>query len=411
MNSKDIFIECHTGLAGDMLLAALLDLGVPFSIVKETVSALGIIDSCEINREEGISYGIRGLKIRVKNVNGFEKKIAWNKFSKIITDSSLEQSLKDKIYKVYLLLAEAESVVHGCKLEEVHFHEIGALDSLIDIACVSAAIYYLKPNKIFCQIPPAGKGLVETSHGLLPVPVPVVLQIAKSNNIPLSCDKNTPYGELTTPTGLALMAIWANTFSSPEYLHINRIGIGLGSKELDRPNLIRVFDLSPQTIQANASGDAVYWQQVVFQEAWIDDSTPEDISAMVNQLRKGGALEVVIQSVQMKKGRQGVSIKVIAPQEKAINLRSIWFSCGTTIGIRERIEFRWLLPRRKGSFTTPYGVIRAKQVRRPDGLITTKIEHDDLVRMSLDLDKSIEEIRSEMADYSKGFIAEEGWTC
>ena len=411
MNSKDIFIECHTGLAGDMLMAAFLDLGVPYTLIKDTVSKLGIADLCEIKVDEETSFGIRGLKARVKNIKGFKKKITWTEFSKVIIDSSLEVVLKEKIYKVYQLLAEAESEVHGCKLEEVHFHEIGRIDSLIDIAFVSAAIYYLKPNNIFCQVPPAGKGMVKTSHGLLPVPVPVVLQLAKKNNIPLSCDENTPFGELTTPTGLALMAVWANSFSRPSLLNINKIGVGIGSKELDRPNLVRVFDLSSESNQSVTSQDVMHCQQVVFQEAWVDDSTPEDISAMVNLLRKAGALEVVTQSIHMKKGRQGLSIKVIVPQEKATNLRSIWFSCGLTIGIRERIESRWVLPRRKGYFITPYGKVGAKQVRRPDGATTIKIEHDDLVRIHSKFGKSIEEIRREMADYSKDFIFEEDWTC
>ena len=182
--------------------------------------------------------------------------------------------------------------MHGQSVDSVHFHEVGAIDSLVDVVGVCAAVTYLSPVHLSCDPPAAGRGTVRTDHGLLPVPVPAVLELARAHRVPLRRDPQMPEGELTTPTGLALVAVLADVFAPPALSTVDAIGIGLGHRELDRPNLVRLClsrgagmdgDLSPR------------WQALVVQEAWIDDASPEDVALLLDQLRQAGAVDVACQ--------------------------------------------------------------------------------------------------------------------
>ena len=232
-------------------------------------------------------------------------------------------------------MAEAESSVHGCEVNDVHFHEIGSIETLINIVGVSSAIDYFKPNKIYCMPPPMGSGNVKTSHGILPIPVPVVSEIAMRNQIPLYGGEAFPYGELTTPTAIALISFFVDRYQQPACLEVLSIGVGLGKKDLKRSNLLRLYEIEKSLIEdADKLNSYLYWQELIKQEAWIDDATPEDISELVNQLRNAGAIDVICHSVQMKKGRQGVHVQAIVDLKFVKEVRLIWFSKSTTIGLR-----------------------------------------------------------------------------
>lgn len=406
-----LFVDCPTGLAGDMLLAALLDLGVPRAVIEAPLAVLGLEQAYSLTVAEDKSAGLRGLKVSVEGLESEPPRRRWHDIRALITDASWPEPLKVKVLAVFKALAEAEAEVHGCSIDQVHFHEVGMIDALVDVVGVCAAVEHLAPEQIVCAAPPAGRGKTSTAHGFLPVPVPAVLELARRHQIDLDFDDQLPACELTTPTGLALMAVLAERFAQPSLLKIKAIGVGLGHRSLDRPNLLRICELDGLVKQPSDQAIAgLRWQPVVMQEAWIDDATPEDIATLSDQLRNAGALDVVCEQLQMKKGRQGVSLKALVSPEQSAGLRVVWFSQGTTLGLREHSHGRWLLPRRCGSCSTPWGEVRVKQVRRPDGCLSLKPEHDDLLRLSLETGHSVEEVRRQVFLASEDFIATEDWS-
>ncbi len=406
-----LFVDCPTGLAGDMLLAAFLDLGVPRAVIEAPLAGLGLEQGYALTVAEDRSAGLRGLRLSVEGLELEPPHRLWHDLRALIMEADWSEPLRARVLTVFKALAEAEAAVHGHPIEQVHFHEVGMIDSLVDVVGVCAAVEHLAPEQIVCAVPPAGRGKTATAHGFLPVPVPAVLELARRHQICLEVGDDLPACELTTPTGLALMAVLAERFGQPPSLRINAIGVGLGHRTLDRPNILRICELDGFARERSEEEMAgLRWQPVVVQEAWIDDATPEDVAVFSDQLRDAGALDVVSEQVQMKKGRQGVSVKALVTAEQAPGLRVVWFSQGTTLGLREHSHGRWLLPRRGGSCPTPWGSVRVKQVRRPQGILTVKPEHDDLLRLSVETGHSLEELRREVLLASEDFVADEDWT-
>jgi len=406
-----LFVDCPTGLAGDMLLAAFLDLGVPRAVIEAPLAALGLEQGYALTVAEDRSAGLRGLRLSVEGLELEPPHRLWHDIRALIMEADWSEPLRARVLTVFKALAEAEAAVHGHPIEQVHFHEVGMIDALVDVVGVCAAVEHLAPEQIVCAVPPAGRGKTATAHGFLPVPVPAVLELARRHQICLEVGDDLPACELTTPTGLALMAVLAERFGQPPSLRIKAIGVGLGHRTLDRPNILRICELDGFARERSEEEMAgLRWQPVVVQEAWIDDATPEDVAVFSDQLRDAGALDVVSEQVQMKKGRQGVSVKALVTAEQAPGLRVVWFSQGTTLGLREHSHGRWVLPRRGGSCPTPWGSVRVKQVRRPQGILTVKPEHDDLLRLSVETGHSLEELRREVLLASEDFVADEDWT-
>ena len=406
-----LFVDCPTGLAGDMLLAAFLDLGVPRAVIEAPLAGLGLEQGYALTVAEDRSAGLRGLRLSVEGLELEPPHRLWHDIRALIMEADWSEPLRARVLTVFKALAEAEAAVHGHPIEQVHFHEVGMIDALVDVVGVCAAVEHLAPEQIVCAVPPAGRGKTATAHGFLPVPVPAVLELARRHQICLEVGDDLPACELTTPTGLALMAVLAERFGQPPSLRINAIGVGLGHRTLDRPNILRICELDGFARERSEEEMAgLRWQPVVVQEAWIDDATPEDVAVFIDQLRDAGALDVVSEQVQMKKGRQGVSVKALVTAEQAPGLRVVWFSQGTTLGLREHSHGRWLLPRRGGSCPTPWGSVRVKQVRRPQGILTVKPEHDDLLRLSVETGHSLEELRREVLLASEDFVADEDWS-
>ncbi len=407
---KALFVDCPTGLAGDMLIAAFLDLGVPKSCIEKALLLTDLKKAFSLNVEESRSYGIRGIRVCIETYESESNLRRWIDIKELIVNSDLVSSIKENVLSVFKLLAEAEASVHGCRLDEVHFHELGGIDALVDVIGVCAAIEYLGVKKIFCTSPPAGSGKVSTSHGILPVPVPVVLELARLTQINLIGGEGYQEGELTTPTGLALMAVLSDCFRQPVSFGVHSIGVGLGHRKLDRPNFLRICEFDDiETGDSNSSIKGLKWQAIISQEAWIDDSTPEDLAVLIKDLRSAGAIDVVSSPIQMKKGRQGLNLKAIMRPEDAENVRAAWFSNGTTLGVRETSIGRWVAPRRRGYCNTLFGKVGAKQARRPDGRITVKPEHEELVRLVRETGKSLDEIRNTTLFAEDNFIPSEDW--
>ncbi len=406
---EDVLIECSPGISGDMLLGAFYDLGVPKQVIEKPLIDLGLKDLYHLEFKESKSSSIRGINVKVENISRSPFKRTWRSIKELISNGHLEDKLKQKIYEVFESLANAEGKVHGIKSEDVHFHEIGAIDSLVDIVGVCAAINYLNPKKVYCNEPMLGKGFVQTEHGKLSVPPPAVIELIRQKNIKVLSSFDSIEGELSTPTGIALLSNLVHNLQPPSKYSVNSYGVGIGNKKFPFANLVRVykiasFDDSSINKQINPK-----FEEISVQEAWIDDQTPEDICNFVEKLRIEGAYDVSYQAINMKKDRIGFSIQAILPIEKKEFFRQLWFDYSNTIGVRERTQSRWILLRRRGECSTTFGNIKVKQTLKPDGSITMKPENDEVLRLKLEHKISTEEIRKIIKDSSKKFKAFENW--
>ena len=280
----------------------------------------------------------------------------------------------------------------------------------MDIIGVCAALNYLNPKRVYCNEPMLGKGFVQTEHGKLCVPPPAVIELIRQKNIKVLSNRDSIEGELSTPTGIALLANLVDYLEPPSKFSIDCYGVGIGNLKFPFPNLVRVykitsFDDSSIKIEINPK-----FEEISVQEAWIDDQTPEDICNFVEKLRIEGAYDVSYQSINMKKNRIGFSIQVILPIEKREIFRRLWFDYSNTIGVRERTQSRWVLLRRRGECSTTFGNIKVKQTLKPDGSISMKPENDEVLRLKLEHKISTEEIRKIIKDSIKNFKAFENWT-
>ncbi len=405
---KSIFIDCSLGISGDMLASALLDLGIPHSIFMDNIESLNMDKNYKLKFNVGDSEGIKGIVFTKNEIQYKELSRSLNDIKNLLFDSSLNDYVKKKSIRVFEILAEAEAIVHGNEISDVHFHELGSMDSILDIVNVCSAIDFLKPYNIYFTHPPSGKGIVSTSHGPLPVPVPTVLEIARRKKIPLTVLDDKYFGEITTPTGIALIATFIDKFGQLDKLNIKKIGIGLGSKNISRPNFLRVLliDEDNDYIENNKPS----YETIISQEAWIDDSTPEDVAVLIERLRSAGAIDVICYSIDMKKNRKGICIQAIVyPKHKNL-LREVWFNYSTTIGIRENKISRWILPRRTVSHKTKFGKVNIKQAMRPNGQISIKIEHNDLTQITLNTGIPIEEIRQKLIIELSEFYELDDWS-
>jgi len=396
-------LDCPTGLAGNMLLAALLDLGLPEAAIHAPLAALGLAGTYRLQVEERRSGGLRGLHLAVESLEAQPPHRPWGELRQRLVDAALEPLLRQKVLEVFSLLAEAEAKVHGHSPEQVHFHEVGALDSLVDVVGVCAGLAHFGIEELVCAIPPAGHGAVATAHGSLPLPAPAVLEIARAHAIPLASSEGFPPGELTTPTGLALIACWATRYGPAPAAVPLQVGVGLGSRRLDRPNLLRLT-LARGIDAVAGSGDGADTgegeaggerrEPLLLQQAQIDDATAEDLAFLAEALRQAGALEVYEQPIAMKKGRQGSLLSALMPPALGPALRRVWWRHGTTLGVREQLQWRWILPREAAQIETPLGPVRFKQVRLPDGRWRGKPEYEDLAALALRHDLSLQQVRA-----------------
>jgi uncharacterized protein (TIGR00299 family) protein len=391
-------LDCPTGLAGNMILAALFDLGVPTSVIDEPLAALGLAGRYRLELEHRRSAGLRGLHLQVHSLEVQPPHRHWQELEQLLLQAPLAEPLRRRVLAVFALLAEAEAAVHGVPAGRVHFHEVGAIDALVDVVGVCAGLLHLGLDSLICTPPPAGHGQVLTAHGSLPLPAPAVLEIARRHSIPLAGAEGFPAAELTTPTGLALAACWASRFGVAPALLPRQVGVGLGSRSLDRPNLLRLVLADAADPNAPADQTAPVLQTVVVQQAQIDDATPEDLAYLAEQLRQAGALEVFSQAIAMKKGRLGQLLSVIAHPEQLPALRQVWWRHSSSLGVREHCQQRWALQRRLQQCDTPLGPVQIKWALQPDGVWRSKIEHDDLAALATRHGLALAQVRALIDD-------------
>ena len=373
------YLDLPTGVAGDMLLAALLDLGVPEAVVLAPLRALGLEGAFRLSVDAGQSGGLRGLRVHVEPLETLPPQRHWRQLQPLLQGAPWPEPLRQRVLATFTALAEAEAAVHGCAPDAVHFHGLGAVDALVDVVGVCAGLLHLGIGRLLAAPPPAGHGRVDTAHGRLPLPAPAVLELALRHGIPFADSGGFPAGELCTPTGLALLSVWVEAYRPAPALVPGAVGIGLGHRQLDRPNLLRLW--LPRAAAAADGGWPARPEPVLLQQCQIDDMDGEALAFLQEALREAGALDVFLQPLQMKKGRPGVLLSCLARPSQAPQLRQVWWRHSTTLGLREQLQDRWELPRQPLEIPSPWGPLRAKRHPGPEGP-RVKIEADDLARIA-----------------------------
>jgi uncharacterized protein (TIGR00299 family) protein len=340
------YIDAFSGIAGDMLVGALADAGADRDAISRALGSFAIGAAIEWDRVQ--RRGVTAVKFRV-GVNEPPKHRHLSGVLKLIHAADLPEGVKSKAVQVFRVLGEAEAAVHGVDIEKVHFHEVGAVDSICDIAGICLALHLLGIEQIHCSPVNVGSGTVNTEHGVLPVPAPATARLLLGKPV----YSRGPAVELTTPTGAAVVAALAAGFGAMPPMRIRSIGYGAGDRDFtEHANVVRV------TI-GEASG-AVEATTVTVIEANVDDASPQLIGYAMELLLEAGALDAVIIPAQMKKGRPGVLIQVIAENEKREELAAILFRETTTLGLRFHTAERRVQHREWLQVTTPHGTMRVK---------------------------------------------------
>jgi uncharacterized protein (TIGR00299 family) protein len=325
---KILYYDCFSGISGDMNLGAMIDLGIEEQFLLSELGKLKL-EGWKLVVEKDQRHGISGTKVTVRQTRHEHHHRHLSDIEKIIRNSSLDEATKELSMKIFMKVAFAEASVHGIPVEKVHFHEVGAVDSIIDIAGAAICFNALKVDEVHVSVVELGGGMVKCDHGKLPVPAPATAEIIR--NIPSK--KGGVDFEATTPTGAAILSALGNVFDSSVSFGIIKTAYGVGHKDHPEvPNLLRVF--LGETTGKNEPG-----HEAVLLECNIDDMNPEFYEHISEKLFSSGAADVYLTSIIMKKGRPGIILSVICEKEKTDKLKEIIFTETTTLGIRT-IPFR-----------------------------------------------------------------------
>ena len=346
-----LYFDCFAGIAGDMTVAALLELGLPLETLREGLATLPLsgytLESSKVER-----HGIAGTSFRVTLTGADQPHRHYSGIAAMIEAAPLKPRVKELAQRVFRRLAEAESKVHGVALERVHFHEVGAIDSIADIVGVAIGLDYLGVDRVYASGLPFGRGFVQTAHGRLPVPAPATALLMEG--IPLTADIGE--GERVTPTGAAIVAALAEGFGPPPPMRPVRIGYGAGEKDFpELPNLLRLVLGESEAAQASPGS-----QEVLVIETQVDDMNPELFGFLMERLLGAGALDVTFSALQMKKNRPGTLVSVLADPGDLEKLSGIILSESTAIGLRYYKVRRVTLERRFEERATSLGPVRVK---------------------------------------------------
>ncbi len=373
---KVAHFDCVSGISGDMTLGAVIDAGVPADAIRAALASLGLPLELEIERVKRCGFAATKATVHATDEEDYR---FLPDVEAIIARSSLTPKQRELASAIFLKLAKAEASAHGMPLERVHFHEVGALDSIADILGAAVGLDLLGVETFTSSPVPTGTGTVKGAHGVMPVPTPGTLELLKG--VPLA--PSDVKFELTTPTGAAILTTVATEYTATPAMTVDRIGNGAGTKDfLDRPNILRLWVGTATGSVANlgrkVGGDL---DTVTVLETNLDDCTGEVIGYAIERLLAAGALDVFAVPIQMKKNRPAVLLTVIAEAAKVPELEAILFRETGTFGIRRTTATRSKLHREAITVPTPWGEVKAKRGWR-DGFEIVTPEHDDCARVA-----------------------------
>ncbi len=383
-----LYFDCFSGASGDMILGALLDLGLPLDGLRSALGSLAI-EYGEVTVERVSRAGVAATKFRLIEKAGAADAAHPHKHHHLkhivaaIRRSSLSPEGQDRAVHLFERLAEAEAQIHGTPIERVHLHEVGALDSIIDIVGAVYAFEWFGIDDVAASPLNVGGGTVRCAHGVFPVPAPATARLLSGTPV---------YGhgtsELVTPTGALLVTAYARAFGPLPSMRIERIGYGAGDRDpKDTPNVLRVF-------KGERTGAAAGDERVVQIECEIDDMNPQLFGPLMDRLAEAGALDVFYAAVQMKKNRPGTLVTVIAPPETREAIAAVLFTHTTTIGIRYQEMSRDTLDREIRAVDTPVGSVRFKIASRDGRVLNAAPEFDDCARIATERGMAIKDVQA-----------------
>lgn len=370
---KILYLDCPTGISGDMFLASMIDLGVDRRRILGELKKLPIDPSeIKITVRKAVRHSIQGYTFRV-NLKRTHIHRTFKEIKKIIRMSGLAADVKNLSLDIFTRIAEAEGKVHGISPEKVHFHEVGAMDSIIDIVGAAIAISALGVERVYCSPLPLGSGWADTMHGRIPIPAPATVEILKG--VP-TASSDIPF-ELTTPTGAAIAVTLSTGFGAMPGMTIAQTGYGAGKKDFhEAANLLRAV-VGETTCAPSPSGATSGSENLVMLETNIDDMNPQVAGYLSEKLLNAGALDVYYTPVQMKKSRPGVLLNVLTSPDKKEELLELIFTESTSIGIRSYSVERHCLKRFMKKTTTRYGTVRLKVSTYKNKTVNVQPEYED----------------------------------
>jgi len=395
-----LYYDCFSGISGDMNLAALIDLGVPAEYLQTELLKLPV-SGYQLQISKSSKMGIGGTLVKVyltsqtkptfnpaslkvgaatvvtnskSIVNVQSEHRTFAAIRDIINASALNQNVKSISIKIFQKVAFAEGKVHGMPIDEVHFHEVGAVDSIVDIVGAAICLDYLKPDKIMASAIELGGGMVRCEHGLFPVPAPATAEILAG--IPINTGGAN--FETTTPTGAAILAATATAYGSLQQVVITKTAYGIGHKDGERPNVLRVLWCETETKSASWTNE-----EVMVAECNLDDNTPETSAYVMEGLLQRGAQDVYFTPIIMKKSRPAITLSFLCLRENLDSLLQFVFTETSTLGIRWYTANKSVLARRFETIETPWGSVRIKIASLNGVDIKKKPEYDDCAAIAL----------------------------
>jgi len=383
-----LYLDCFAGISGDMTVAALLDLGVPLEHLQTELLKVALPDgSYELSSCRTERHHLPALKFDVA-VHDHHTHRHYAGIDAMIADSGLSGTVKDTSRRIFRRLAEAEARVHGVDIAEVHFHEVGAVDSIVDIVATAICLEYLGVATVYAAPLPLGSGFVQTAHGRLPVPAPATAELLQGLAVHGQCGP----GERVTPTGAAIVATLASATGQRPAMTLTRIGSGAGGRDFeDCPNILRAF-----IGQAAAATETI--DEIIVAETNIDDSTAEVLGYVMEQLLEQGALDVFFTPIQMKKNRPATQLSFLCRPSQLDELAHLVLTETTAIGIRHFPAGRIKFERRTEELQTAFGAVRFKLVFDQGLLLRGAPEYDDCRRIARERGIPFQEVIRQLED-------------
>jgi uncharacterized protein (TIGR00299 family) protein len=386
---KIAYLDCFAGISGDMTLSALVACGVPAEYIETEIKKLGL-RNYSINFSSTIKNHITGQKVDILFDESEQPNRTYKNIVKILRDSNLKESVKKKSIEAFTVLGNAEAKIHGIELDKIHFHEVGAVDSIIDLVGSIIGFDYLRVEKIYTSAIPLGTGFAKTEHGTMPVPSPAALEILKGYPVE---HRNAGF-EMTTPTGATLVKTLSDGIM-PDHLVFSpiEVGFGAGTKTTkDWPNVLRLV--------IGETKDKIKNENLIMLEAQIDDMNPEIYPFLMEKILDLGAKDIFLTQVVMKKGRPGTKVSIISEACWVDQVERVLFTETTTIGIRKYPIERTVLERTSERIKTRFGSMKIKKVLF-DGKEIIRPEYEECKRISVEKKISIQQIYREIESLNK----------
>ena len=369
-----IYFDCFSGISGDMILGSLVDLGVDVKLIRKELKKINLkgykLTSHQVKRN-----GIMGTKVYVVIDPSIQKRNQARSFTdikKLIVKSSLSENVKTDSIEIFRRIGTVEAKIHGTSLDKIHFHEIGAIDSIVDIVGGAICMSLLNIDIVFSSALNTGEGLINCEHGTIPIPAPATLKLLEG----IPCYSSGTKKELTTPTGAAFIGYFGNEFGSLPKMNIIKSGYGAGSHEIkETPNLLRVV-LGEILMPSKVSTMKVI-------ETNIDDMNPEFYDHIMSQLLIAGAADVFLTAVHMKKNRPGTLLTTVVSNDKFHSVVQIILEETSTFGIRHYDVVRTELKRENKLIKTPFGKVRIKIGTFAGSRLTVSPEYEDCKKLAL----------------------------